>query len=234
VIALGYLLAPRRDTVASKLMPVVCGVACVAALSFHIGAEYIKLRIGWFSWYMVAMALIAFLPARWLHGIGWALTWPMRMVSTKWRQWSPADSAGPAIGLAVGMALVVGLMGRLVDVPGGIAAAIVAGIALIAGAVWAVVRKQPALITPYVVAAGSAAVLMWLSIAATEVRYDFYRFMGGDARRRGEVEVAIEAYEKAARYAPEGKWTKRRQERLEELRRRHAAGGTAGDDHGDE
>jgi hypothetical protein len=254
VIALGYVLAPRRDTVASKLMPVVCGVALFAALNFHVGAEFIKLRIGWFSWYMIAMALVAFLPARALH---WLLFLPAEIqrgiLSDLPALLRGARKAGPdggeaapvapiprpippavPIAMSIAAAILLVLMGRLVDVPGAIPAMAIAAIALVAGTVWASLQPSVRRPIPYVVAAASGALLMWLSIGATEVRYDFYRFMGGDARRRGEIEVAIESYEKAARYAPHGKWTRKRQERLDELRRRHAAGGTKGHDHGDE
>ena len=36
------------------------------------------------------------------------------------------------------------------------------------------------------------------------MRYDYYRFVGGDRRRRGETAAAIAAYRKAYAYAPDG------------------------------
>src|SRR5690606_16675164 len=35
----------------------------LTALSFHLGAEHLQLKIGWFSWYMVLFALVMMLPA---------------------------------------------------------------------------------------------------------------------------------------------------------------------------
>ena len=51
---------------------------------------------------------------------------------------------------------------------------------------------------------GAAAVLMWVAIARSEVRWDFYRFLGGDLQRRGEKQAALEAYVRGERYAPPG------------------------------
>src|SRR5690606_17628888 len=39
-------------------------IALATALSFHLGAEHMQLKIGWFSWYMVMYALIMLLPAK--------------------------------------------------------------------------------------------------------------------------------------------------------------------------
>ena len=49
---------------------------------------------------------------------------------------------------------------------------------------------------------------MWGAIAASEARWDFYRFLGGDLYRRGQPEASLEAYLKGERYAPEGKTRK--------------------------
>jgi hypothetical protein len=53
-------------------------------------------------------------------------------------------------------------------------------------------------------ALGVAAVLMLSAIAVTEVRWDYYRFLGGDLQRRGESRAALSAYLKGERYAPAG------------------------------
>ena len=66
VCALGYLLAPFRDVTRAKWMAGLGWLALFTALSFHVGAEYMDLKIGWFSWYMIGYALIFFLPGRWL------------------------------------------------------------------------------------------------------------------------------------------------------------------------
>jgi hypothetical protein len=56
----------------------------------------------------------------------------------------------------------------------------------------------------HVLATMLAAVMMWTAIAASPVRWDFYRFLGGDLSRRGELRPALEAYRRGERYAPPG------------------------------
>jgi hypothetical protein len=45
---------------------------------------------------------------------------------------------------------------------------------------------------------------MWVAIATSQARWDFYRFLGGDLKTRGEPAAALEAYERGERYAPKG------------------------------
>ena len=40
----------------------------------------------------------------------------------------------------------------------------------------------------------------FVATTETQARYDYYRFVGGDHRRRGEYPEALDAYEKANRY----------------------------------
>ena len=65
ICAAGYALAPFRDVVRNRWVRGFYPIALLTALSFHFGAEYMSLEIGWFSWFMVGYAFIAFLPASW-------------------------------------------------------------------------------------------------------------------------------------------------------------------------
>jgi hypothetical protein len=51
------------------------------------------------------------------------------------------------------------------------------------------------------------------------VRWDFYRYLGGDLSRRGEEQAALEAYVRGERYAPPGE---SRINQIRELRRKLA------------
>jgi hypothetical protein len=62
----GYLLAPFLDVSKNPYVRAFSFVALATALSFHLGAEYMELKIGWFSWYMVGYAFLFFLPAEWI------------------------------------------------------------------------------------------------------------------------------------------------------------------------
>jgi hypothetical protein len=79
VVAIGYLLAPLRDR--HWLFAIPGWIAFFGAMSFHLGAEYLGLEIGWFSWYMVMTACIFLLPGSALDAFGRILTWPGRAIA---------------------------------------------------------------------------------------------------------------------------------------------------------
>jgi hypothetical protein len=57
---------------------------------------------------------------------------------------------------------------------------------------------------------------MWLAISSSNVRWDYYRYLGGDLLRRNELEAALRVYETGERYAPPGE---SRASQMEALRR---------------
>jgi hypothetical protein len=67
----------------------------------------------------------------------------------------------------------------------------------------------------HVAATVVAAAVMWVAIAASPVRWDFYRYLGGDLARRDEPEGALAAYLHGERYAPPGQ---SRAEKIQKLR----------------
>jgi hypothetical protein len=62
---------------------------------------------------------------------------------------------------------------------------------------------------------------MWIAIAQSPVRWDFYRYLGGDLARRGELRPALEAYRKGELYAPKGE---SRADKIEQIEQRLKAG----------
>ncbi len=265
VCAAGYLLAPFRDVARSIWLSVFLWIALATALSFHLGAEYMELKIGWFSWYMILYALVFMLPERALivlargavpvleRGFGMevlglriAVAVVLGLVAAALRSWplggvalvlllatpvrwgigalsaAGAPSYAPIVSVGVGAAALYGA-GYLIDLPGAPAAAVVGVCALGAGTVALLVRgKDPRTMLPYALASALASLVFLGSIALSDVRYDFYRNVGGDHRRRGELLTAYEAYVKANRYAPSEEENRERQERelREELERR--------------
>ena len=215
VIAAAYVAAPLLDR-GDRGMRVICWLGLVAAASFHLGAEYLELRIGWFSWYMLAIAVICFLPAEWVHAAGWALSWPARRGGEAWDALVAKEGFGAAVPAAVGAGGIAVVAGHLVDLPGARAAAIVAGLTVVGMVVWLVREKRVAETLRFILAGAGGALLMWVAIASSEVRFDYYRKVGGVMRRHGEWAEAYDAYRKANLYAPPGE---DRREREEEMRR---------------
>lgn len=204
LIAAGYLLAVVRDRSDSRFVGIACNLAAFAAFMLHVGAEGMNLEIGWFSYYMLVLAMVCLLPQGAVDGLARAITLPARWLSEATLE-EPADEATntPAVtfGLAFAVAIVVYMAGRMVDLPGALGAATIAGVVLLGVVVLALAREQPLSPRPTIVALGAAAAVMWLAMSYSEVRWDYYRFRGGDLMRRGQSEEALATYLHGERYA---------------------------------
>jgi hypothetical protein len=241
--ALGYATAPLRDRATGRariVLEIVAIGALALALSFHLGAEYLGLEIGWFSWYMILLAVITFTPARWLSYAVLFATWPARELGGRLAR-SGGALASPTTSavLALVAGTLISIAGSYVDLPGGLAACLVAGGVLLGAALFVLFRGA------FAAELASAAIVVLLAgplllfslafvggdsgvdaegqpIAHHDVRYDYWRFAGGDFRRRGEWALALDAYTRANAHAPEGE---SRREREDEMRRRIDAEG---------
>ena len=189
-------------------MRIVTSIALVAALSFHIGAEYLGLEIGWFSYYMLALALIVFLPATWISTLLFGLTALVRGPS-------PTARSVPTLlvfTLLAGSGLFV--LGSEAGLPGALAAcAIVGGLLALRVIPGLQAPKSIHLHAALATAVAAGLLFGWLHI--TESRFDFHRFAGGDFRRRLDYEAALHEYESADRVAPPGQ---SRETRVDEMR----------------
>ncbi|MBX3248247.1 MAG: HTTM domain-containing protein [Myxococcales bacterium] len=204
----GYLLANRQDDAPPKLRRAILALG-VAPLSFHLLAESgLTLEIGWFSYYMILFALIFFLPAPVLRVLaeGWSL--PARWLAAR-----PLPTAA-AWGLVAAAVIALGVAGHAADLPGALVGAGIAAAFLLGDALWSARASAAAgadegpapkgageRTTRHVGGLGLAGLLGALgfivAISQSEVRFDYYRFVGGEHRRHGNVAEALEAYEKA-------------------------------------
>jgi hypothetical protein len=204
---------PASRPLGAKVRGALAIIGMLTALSFHVGAEHLSLAIGWFSAYMIVIALVTFLPARWLSLAVFALSAPMRARTTDWD--SPLVVPRLVLaGLAGGVALVV--MGQLADLPGATSAALALTLALalfVGGAVGGRLPRRDAM--PIALACAVAGTLLSAWVHVSPARFDYYRFAGGDFRRRLQYEEALHAYERSNRYAPPGE---SRDDRIEEMR----------------
>ena len=216
-VALAYALAVCQDVSRSRALRLFVNVGFVLALSLHLGAEALGLDIGWFSYYMLALACTYLAPGRALDLLGQLLARPARAVAS----FMSEPGAGPKsrfevlITTAAASCVLAGAA-YLLDLPGATGAATTAVVALWVSVAFS--RKLARGRDPAHVAlgAGVAAVLMWVAIARSEVRWDYYRFLGGDLQRRGEKQAALDAYVKGERYAPAGS---SRRDKIKQLQR---------------
>ncbi len=197
IIVVGYLavfLDPARRWRATSWLA-LCGL--VTALAFHAGAEYLELRVGWFSYYMVLLALIMLGPAAPWSGLlrlGRSLDASVRDLLDRpgrWASWVALAS----------VAVAAWSCSELVDLPSSAAVGVTGALLVL----YASSRARARASLLWIGATGTAVIVFaTLSLTHGTVHYDFYRFLGGDLVRRGHPIEALDAYGLANTWAPEG------------------------------
>lgn len=207
LLVAGYVLAPRLDITRRPTLRALAWLVFGAALGLHLTAELIlKLRIGWFSYYMIALASVCLLPAELLTRVAGLLARVMETLAEATPITGPRAAAGIAPrGLVVlgGTAVLLCLgAGAWLGLPG--ARTVGTALAVLAATltVLALTGRRPRRVAQYVAAIAFAALVMWVTIVSSRARVDFYVEKGWDLRARGDVRGAALAFEQARRYQP--------------------------------
>ncbi|MCP4810480.1 MAG: HTTM domain-containing protein [Proteobacteria bacterium] len=161
------------------LWPKTRRVCWALGLAFHVGVEIAALRIGLFSYFMVGLYLL-YAPEVVCSTIARGVHWLERRGDGSW--------AG-----AVEAALLTGGALVFVPLPGArVAAVVVAALVLANGRI---TQRQ-------VLVHALAGLFVVGCHVGTDVTRDYYKYWGGDTRRRGPVPEAIEAYENVVELDP--------------------------------
>lgn len=189
-------------------------VAAAVGMGFHLGIEYSGFQIGLFSYYMVALYLLV---APDVRSAGALATAAGCVVA-----WELGSQATVVALVAGGLVLAVARFGRspAMERQGGLVLSV--GLAVGALAAWWVpLEGMPAAIAvaaclalanewpwrPGRAARGLAFALGGLCIAVlhaeTDVVRDYYRYLGGDTRRRNLLPIATDAYRKVTELDPD-------------------------------
>jgi hypothetical protein len=219
LIACGYALSTLHDQTSSRWLRRFVHLTFWLALSLHVGAEILSLDIGWFSYYMILLACCFLLPGPAIESLSLLITRPARLVARQLTDSFAPDKSNPTetVLVVLGVCAVLFAASFLIDLPGSRAMALLGSAALIALLIVALRRKTTAELRRIGLGVGCAATLMWAAIALSDVRWDFYRYLGGDLHRRGQLQAALEAYEKGEHYAPKGG---SRRDKIEQIRKR--------------
>jgi hypothetical protein len=199
VLVLGYaLLPPRLDGEPGRAARVLRIATLAAAILLHGGAELLGLRIGLFSYYMLILAAVFFLPERALLAVEAALAAPLRAIGRlRVRGVRLAQSRGATLAAAIAGAGLCGLLGFSMGLPGAPVAGVigVVGLGLVAsrfaaqGDAWAGRAAR----------GGALAVaLLALVSAGSGVRARYWTEVARDLRLRGNLQAAQAAEERAA------------------------------------
>jgi hypothetical protein len=194
---IGYLVATTQDRLELAGLDVAVPLLVVAPLAFHLTTP----QQGWLPVYMIGVALIAFAPKRWLHAVGRLLTRPARNLVEE-RDVEGLDERASGVFYASLVGLVSApMVSVFIDLPGVKTGCMLTTIAML------LVMGRQLYLTPRfrpvwrVASLVGACFALWVTVASSDVRFDYYRNAAADAQRRGD-ESAAEVYrDKAARYA---------------------------------
>jgi len=208
-----YLLALRQDGERRLWRSVLGGLAFVTALVFHgiVNEFFLALRIGWFSYYMVALAGIYLLPASMLWQVGKMVTWPYRRVASHAHSLLASLNTAPKLSMTLTVAgslvmiIFTGAVGLALDLPGASNVGFLTAFALLSILLFALARRCHRDAVRYIVAAGLANLFLCLAVTQSTVRFEYYDSVAAHLRERNNLRAAAEADEKARRYLPRGK-----------------------------
>jgi hypothetical protein len=197
----GYLLASMQDRSELPALRMAIHALVVPPLVFHWSTP----QQGWLPIYMTGIALIVFLPTHWVHVFGRTLTRPARSLQDEEGDAEPSgidERASQVFYLSLIGLVVAPMVSMFVDLPGAktgctltaIAMLLVMGRQLYFTSRWRPVWRVASLF--------GGCIALWLTISASDVRFDFYREGALDADRRGDHDAAMIYREKADRYAP--------------------------------
>jgi Vitamin K-dependent gamma-carboxylase len=170
-------------------------IACITGPIFHALVEVIDLKIGWFSYYMIATYYILLFPDAWFLALGR----PLGRVLAPLRgafSWLIARAGREDSMLVVTTALACGALALLSPLPGSALLAALVGAAAALGSSRVLAADAPRPVPRALLQVGIV-VLMAACMRFSDVPYDYYRFWGYELRGRGQLEAAAKMYELA-------------------------------------
>ncbi|MDH3200627.1 MAG: hypothetical protein OEM15_07015 [Myxococcales bacterium] len=191
-----YLVASMQDRSDSTAVLVTMPFLGVAPIAFH----WLTPTESWFPIYMIGIAVLVFAPARWIHVAGRTLTFPARNWLQDQSEVGIDERASQVFYASLAGLVTAPVVSMFVDLPG-----VKTGCALTAIAMLFVIGRQLYL-TPKrrplwrVVSLFGGCLALWITMATSTARFDYYRSGAIDADLRGDHDAAALMREKAERY----------------------------------
>ncbi len=174
-------------------------IAAPLGLALHIGILKTGLEIGLFAWFMIALYALVIPDRVWV----WVAEHPplrgLRTAAQIVAQWFHGSARFLVWALAAGAGAVLAMLSRFDDGP-----AIGLGLvmALVVGTIFAVLRRRTHV--AWLAMAHLLAFVMWTVVdRATTTASDYYRFWGGSSRRLGDAKTSEAAYRQMTEVAPD-------------------------------
>ena len=201
-LAACYLVALRQDRSNSFLVHAICALGWVLAVALHVGNEFLDLSIRWFSYHMLIIASVFFLPERVLLVVARLGSWPGRRLheirSRIDHNKSTTRTRVAHVLCGVAVAALCFWLGSAVDLPGAVVAC--GGLGVIAVG-WTMSDRLQEEVPARLMATSGAVVILYLSVSLSTTRETFYARLADDLSLIRRHDAAVEAYTRAERYA---------------------------------
>lgn len=174
-------------------------LAAPLGLALHIGILKTGLEIGLFAWFMIALYALVIPDRIWV----WLAENPpmvwVRDVTRVIAGWFEGSARFVVWVICAGAGAILAMLSRFDHGP---AIGLGLVLALVIGTIFAVVRRITNV--AWLAVAHLLAFVMWTAVdRATTTASDYYRFWGGSSRRLGDVKTAEAAYRQMTEVAPE-------------------------------
>ncbi len=206
IIICAAYLAAALTAESSRVGRALRWTGLVLAITFHGLAEHLGLRIGWFSIYMIFVAFTLLSPESWVRAL---TAWPARLGAWARRA---TTTVSPLVAWFAVLVALVGLaaVAYQLDLPGAAIGCGLAGSLAAVALATSALRGGPRAAARYAIAIVAVTSALHLTLDVTHTRYDYWRFVGGDALRRLDLPAAHDAYALTNTWAPDGetRWNK--------------------------
>ncbi|MEM9353772.1 MAG: HTTM domain-containing protein, partial [Planctomycetota bacterium] len=187
MIAAGYAVSALAADQSGRFTRLLSWVSWALAIALHAGFELAGLKIGWFSYWMIAAACVYFLPDPALQAVVQRIrkAW-LRFIEMS-RSLFPDEEKHPTTALGMLFPTIVLCLGipRMIDLPGvGVAAAA----AWAAAALHCVSRRSQKSLE-IMVGLTLAVLLLFTCVLATGPQSQFYTYRLAQLQRRGDWEA---------------------------------------------
>jgi len=174
-------------------------IAAPLGLLFHLGIVLSGLEIGLFAWLMIGLYALVIPDRVWLLAAKYIAAPIARRIPAGWRSWPRERGRWIVWGIAFVASIVLAALCRFDHA---LAIAIALAIRLLGYTAIAVVRGRPAV--AWLACAHLLAFTTWFTVdRASTIASDYYLFWAGSARRLGDTESAMIAYERLVSIAPD-------------------------------
>jgi len=198
LIAAGYVFAAFTDGRASGFRRGLGPVFFALAVGLHAGIELVEMQIGWFSYYMLLLGGVYFLPLKWIEFVAELVARGDNLVSRIARFCTDETPNFGLTTLLLGANLAA--FALTIDLPGAAIAGVVLAVLVLALVAGSLLESRKSVARLRIFAVAVAVLVMWAAIIVRPVRFEFYLNQGQDLQQRGQPKQALSKYERAQQY----------------------------------